>query len=59
MFDSSANLNKDILIDNFRFTNAEDILFALEMDGEYIYDFLRKRIYEKPHAKANENTAMH
>ena len=42
----------------FRFTKAEDILFTLEMDGEYVFNLLYKRIYEKPYAKANENTAM-
>ena len=56
--DSTATPNKEILLDNFRFTKAEDILFALEVDGEYVYNLLCKKIYEKPHAKANENTAM-
>ena len=57
VFDSTANPNKEILVDNFRFTKAEDFLFALEVDSEYVYNLFCKRIYEKPHAKANENTA--
>ena len=52
VFDSHANPNKEILVDNFRFTKAEDIMFALEMDGEYVFNLLCKRIYEKPYAKA-------
>ena len=58
VFDSTANPNKEILVDNFRFKKAEDILFALEVDGEYVYNLLCKRIYKKPYAKANEITAM-
>ena len=55
--ESNANPNK-ILVDNFRFTKAEDILFALEVDGEFVYNLLCRKIYEKPNAKANENTAL-
>ena len=33
VFDSLANPKNEIFVDNFRFTKAEDILFALEMDG--------------------------
>ena len=40
VFDSTANPNKEILVDNFRFTKAEDIMFALEMDGEYVFKLL-------------------
>ena len=32
VFDSYANPNKEILMDNFRFTKAEDIMFALQMN---------------------------
>ena len=58
VFDSSANPNKEILVDHFRFTKAEDILFALEVDGEFVYNLLCRKIYEKPNAKANEDTAL-
>ena len=58
VFESSANPNKEILVNNFRFTKAEDILFALEVDGEFVYNLLCRKIYEKPNAKANENTAL-
>ena len=51
VFDSHANPNKEILIDNFRFTKAEDIMFALEMDVEYVFNFLCKKINEKPYTK--------
>ena len=58
VFDSTANPNKEILIDNFRFTKAEDTLFALEVDGKFVYNLLCRKIYEKPNAKANKNTAL-
>ena len=58
VFDSAANPNKEIFVDNFRFTKAEDILFALEMNGEFVYNLLYRKIYEKPNAKANEDTAL-
>ena len=58
VFDSHANPNKEILVDNFRFTKAEDIMFALEMDGEYVFNMLCKEINEKPFTKANENTSI-
>ena len=58
VFDSTANPNKEILVDYFRFTKAEDILFSLEVDGEFVYNLLCRKIYEKPNAKANENTAL-
>ena len=38
--DSTANPNKEILVDNCRLTKAEDILFALEVDGENVYNLL-------------------
>ena len=28
------------------------------MDGEFVYNLLCRKIYEKPNAKANENTAL-
>ena len=46
VFDSAANPNKEIFVDNFRFTKAEDILFALEMNGEFVYNLLYRKIYE-------------
>ena len=58
VFDSPANSNKEIFIDNFRFTKAEDMLLALEIDGEYVFNLLCKKIYEKPYAKSNKSTAM-
>ena len=58
VFDSPANPHKEILVDNFRFTKAEDILFALEMDGEYVFNLLCKKINEKPFTKANEHTSI-
>ena len=54
VFDSTANPNKEILVDSFRFTKAEDILFALEVDGEFVYNLLCRKIYEKPNTKTNE-----
>ena len=54
VFDSTADPNKEILVDHFRFTKAEDILFALEVDGEFVYNLLCRKIYKKPNAKANE-----
>ena len=48
VFDSHANPNKEILVDNFRFTKTEDMMFALEMDGEYVFNLLCKKINEKP-----------
>ena len=58
VFDSHANPNKEILVDNFRFTKAEDIMFALEMDGECVFNLLCKKINEKPFTKANEHTSI-
>ena len=58
VFNSHANPNKEILVDNFRFTKAEDIMFALEMDGEYVFNMLCKKINEKPFTKANEHTSI-
>ena len=56
--DTFANQNKVILVENFRFTKAVDILFTLEVDGEHVYDLLYKRICERPYAQANERTAI-
>ena len=47
VFDSLANPNKEILVDHFRFTKTEDIMFALEMDGSYVFSSLCKNINEK------------
>ena len=59
VFDSTAHPNKKILVDRFRFTKAEDILFALEMDGEFVCNLLCRKMYEKPNAKANEKAHMY
>ena len=56
--ESFANPKKEILVENFRFTKTEDILFALEVDGENVYDLLYKSIYERPYAKVNDSTAI-
>ena len=56
--DTFANPNKEILVDNFRFTKAEDILFALEVDGEHVNELMYQGIYEIPYAKANERTVV-
>ena len=56
--ESFAIPNKVILVENFRFTQPEDILFALEVDGENVYELLYKSIYERPYTKANESTAI-
>ena len=56
--ESFANPEKEILVENFRFTKTEGMLFALDVDGEHIYDLLYKSIYERPYAKANESTAI-
>ena len=45
-------------MDYFQFTKAEDIMFALEMDGEYVFNMLCKKINEKPFTKANEHTSI-
>ena len=47
VFDFQANPTKDSFIDNFRFITAEDILFALEMNSEFVYKLLYKRINGK------------
>ena len=54
-----ANPNKKILVENFRFTKTEGILFTLDVDGGHFYDLLYKSIYERPYATlANESTAI-
>ena len=58
VFDSHANPNKEILVDNFRFKKTEDIMFALEMDAEYVFNLLCKKINEKPFAKSTEKTSI-
>ena len=55
--DFLANPTKNSFVDNFRFTTAEDILFALEMDSESVYNLLYKRINGK-FAKATVNTSI-
>ena len=50
--------NKAFLVKNFRFTQPEDILFALEVDGDNVYELLYKTIYERPYTKANKGTAI-
>ena len=57
LFDSLAHPNKEILVYNFWFTRDEDILFALEIDGELVFNLLCKTINEKPFTKANEYTS--
>ena len=37
---------------------ASNTTESVSMSVEYVHDLLCKRIYEKPYAKANENTAM-
>ena len=56
--ESFAIPNKAFLVKNFRFTLPEDILFALEVDGDNVYELLYKTIYERPYTKANEGTAI-
>jgi len=56
--ESFAIPNKVILAKNFRFTQPEDILFALEVDGENVYELLYKKIHERPFTKANESTTI-
>ena len=51
--ESFAIPNKVILVENFRFTQPEDILFALEVDGENVYELLYKSIYERPNREWN------
>ena len=36
----------------------KDIMLALEMDGEYVFNLLCKKINEKPFTKANEYTSI-
>ena len=45
--DFQANPTKNSFVDNFRFTTAEDILFALEMDSKSVYNLLYKSINGK------------
>ena len=52
-----ANPTKNSFVDNFRFTKAEVILFALEMNSESMYNLLYKRINGK-FAKATVNTSI-
>ena len=33
-------------------------MFALEMDGEFVFNLLCKKINEKPFTKANEHTSI-
>ena len=40
--DFQAYPTKNSFVDNFRFTTAEDILFALEMNSESVYNLLYK-----------------
>ena len=56
--ESFAIPTKAFLVKNFRFTQPEDILFALEVDGDNVYELLYKTIYERPYTKANEGTAI-
>ena len=55
--DFQANPTKNYFVDNFRFTTAEDILFALKMDSESVYNLLYKRINGK-FKKATVNTSI-
>ena len=57
VFDFQANPIKNSFVDTFRFTKAEDILFALEMNSEFVYNLLYKRINGK-FAKATVNTSI-
>ena len=57
VFDFQANLIKNIFVDNIRFTKAEDMLFALEMNSEFVYNLLYERIKGK-FAKATVNTSI-
>ena len=52
--DFQANPTKNSFVDNFRFTTAEDILFALEKNSKSVYNLLYKRINGKI-AKATVN----
>ena len=56
--ESFAIPTKAFLVKNFRFTQPEDILFALEVDGDNVYELLYKTIYERPYTKANEGTTI-
>ena len=55
--DFQANPTKNSFVDNFGFTKAEDILFALEMNSESVYNLLYKRINRK-FAKATVHTSI-
>ena len=56
-FDFQANPIKNSFVDNFRFTKAENMMFALEMNSEFVYNLLYKRIKGK-FAKATVNTSI-
>ena len=45
--ESFAIPNKVILAENFRFTQPEDIIFALEVNGENVYEWLLNRILKQ------------
>ena len=45
--DFQAYPTKNSFVDNFRFTTAEDILFALEMNSKSVYNLLYKRMNRK------------
>ena len=50
-------LIKNSSVDNFRFANVEDVMFALEMNTEFVYNLLYKRINRKFY-KAIVNTSI-
>ena len=55
--DFQAHTIKNSFADNFRFTKAEDILFALEMNSKFVYNLLYKRI-NRQFSKATEHTSI-
>jgi hypothetical protein len=48
---------KNSSVDKFRFANVEDVMFALEMNTEFVYNLLYKRINRKCY-KAIVNTSI-
>ena len=57
VFDSPANPNKEIPVNNFQFTKATGIMFVQEMDGDYVFNLLWEKINEKPFSKSTEETS--
>ena len=58
MSEIMVKLTDPTIVENFRFTKAEDVRVELEITGESVYNLLYKRINAKKYAEPSDSTTL-